>query len=128
MTEGNDTTHRLLSRKWHVELDDTDISHTVSWIRLNPGEHATAELGIEIPVGTARDGLDPAHHRFMDHIGGNRRDVNISIKYGASVHFVGREAQVSDVRISQDITAFKITLRSASATLRRQSAAPPPKE
>lgn len=110
MTAESDIAVQLLGRKWHVQIDDTDISHTVWYVNLPTGTPSSAVLGIEIPVGLSSPGLDPAHHRLMDYIGNEDRDSSIVIRYGDAVMFTGREAQVSHVAISIHHTSFTMTI------------------
>ena len=110
MTSENDITVQLLGRKWHVQLDETDISHTVRYVNLPTVAPGYAVVGIDIPVGLTSPGLDPAHHRLMDYIGNADRDSSIVIKYGDAVMFTGRQAQVSDVQIGTNHTSFTMTI------------------
>ena len=110
MTSENDIAVQLLGRKWHVQLDETDISHTVCYVKLPPATPGSAVVGLQIPVGLTSPGLDPAHHRLMDYIGNADRDSSIVIKYGDAVMFTGRQAQVSNVEIGTNHTSFTMTI------------------
>ena len=110
MTAETDIAVQLLGRKWHVQIDDTDISHTVRYVNLPTGTPGSAVLGIEIPVGLSSPGLDPAHHRLMDYIGDEDRDSSVVIRYGDAVMFTGREAKVSHVKIAVHHTSFTMTI------------------
>ena len=115
MAAETDITVQLLGRKWHVQLDDTDVSHAVEYVTLPTGAPATANIGIRIPVGLSNPGLDPAHHRLMEYVGAEERDSSIVIKYGNAIIFTGREAQVSNVLISTEETSFKMTIQASPA-------------
>ena len=87
MNAENDAAFRLLDVKWQVELDGTDISHTVEHIRLNQGTDATARLGISVPTGITQTSIDPVHHRMLRFPGGrlarspHRRQVRNRIQF-----------------------------------------------
>ena len=115
MAAETDIAVQLLGRKWHVQLDETDVSHAVVYVTLPTGAPATAVIGITIPVGLSNPGLDPAHHRLMDYVDAEKRDSSIVIKYGDAIMFTGREAQVSNVRITADETSFKMTIQAKPA-------------
>lgn len=109
MASETDIAVQLLGRKWHVQPDETDISHTVRYVKLPTGTPGSAVVGIEIPVGLSSPGLDPAHHRLMDCIGNADHDSSIVIRYGNAVMFTGRQVQVSNVQISTHHTSFTMT-------------------
>lgn len=111
MSAENDAAFRLLDQKWQVELDGTDISHTVEHISLHHGADDTAQLGITVPTGITQTSIDPVHHRMLCFLEAGWHKAHIVVKFGAALSFTGQEAQSSHIRIGQRYTAFWLTLR-----------------